>query len=77
MLRDPDILVLDEPTSSVDPATEQSIFDALPELVRDKTMIVVAHRPTTVRQADRVLLLRQGQLVEVADADEAVTALSR
>ncbi len=77
LLRDPDILVLDEPTSSVDPATEQSIFDALPELVRDKTMIVVAHRPTTVRQADRVLLLRQGQLVEVADADEAVTALSR
>ncbi len=77
LIRDPDILILDEPTASLDPATEKSIFEALPPAVKHKTMIVVAHRPTTIQQADRVFLLRNANLVEVADADEAILELSR
>jgi len=63
LIKDPDILVLDEPTSSLDSVVERSIFDALPALVRDKTLFVVAHRLSTVQNADRILLLNDKRLI--------------
>jgi ATP-binding cassette, subfamily B, bacterial MsbA len=63
LIKDPDILVLDEPTSALDSIVERSIFDALPTMVREKTLFVVAHRLATVQDSDRILLLNEKRLV--------------
>jgi len=63
LIKDPDILVLDEPTSSLDSTVEKSIFEALPSLVRDKTLFIVAHRLSTVQNSDHILLLNENRLV--------------
>jgi ABC-type multidrug transport system fused ATPase/permease subunit len=63
LIKDPDILILDEPTSALDSVVEKSIFDALPELVRGKTLFVVAHRLATIQNSDRILLLNENRLV--------------
>ena len=55
--------MLDEPTSALDSVVERSIFDALPALVRDGTLFVVAHRLATVQNSDRILLLNENRLV--------------
>ena len=63
LIKDPDILVLDEPTSALDSLVERSIFDALPSLLRDRTLFVVAHRLATIQDSDRILLLNESRLV--------------
>lgn len=70
LIKDPDILVLDEPTSALDSLVEKSIFDALPALVRDKTMFVVAHRLSTVQNSDRILLLNEQRLIAIGTHQE-------
>jgi ATP-binding cassette subfamily B protein len=61
---DPDVLLLDEATANVDSATEARIQHALTELLRGRTCIVVAHRLSTVRNAEQILVLRDGRIVE-------------
>ena len=63
LIKDPDILILDEPTSALDALVEQSILDALPKVVHEKTLIVVTHRLSTIQKADRILVLNDGHLV--------------
>jgi subfamily B ATP-binding cassette protein MsbA len=63
LIKDPDILILDEPTSALDSLTEKSIFQSLPEIVRNKTLFVVAHRFSTIRDSDRILLMNENRLV--------------
>ncbi len=63
ILADPRVLILDDATSSVDPTKEHEIRDALAEVMRDRTTIVIAHRPATIALADRVVLLDQGRVV--------------
>jgi ABC-type bacteriocin/lantibiotic exporter with double-glycine peptidase domain len=63
LIKDPDILILDEPTSALDSLTEKSIFQSLPEIVRNKTFFVVAHRFSTIRDSDRILLMNENRLV--------------
>ena len=63
ILADPRVLILDDATSSVDPTKEHEIRDALTEVMRDRTTIVIAHRPATIALADRVVLLRDGRVV--------------
>ncbi|MFP5489517.1 MAG: ABC transporter ATP-binding protein, partial [Acidimicrobiia bacterium] len=69
-LVDPAVLVLDEATSSLDPGTEALVEHALDRLMRGRTTIVVAHRLSTVRRADRVAVIDRGRLVELGTHDE-------
>ncbi len=66
LLTDPRILILDEPTSSVDAETERRMQQALGEVRAGRTTFVIAHRLWTVQQADQILVLRDGQVVERA-----------
>ncbi|OWT64132.1 ABC transporter [Candidimonas nitroreducens] len=70
LLIDPRILILDEATSSVDTATENEIQKALDNLVRGRTTISIAHRLSTLRQADRLVVLDRGRIVEVGRHDQ-------
>jgi ATP-binding cassette subfamily B protein len=63
ILADPRVLILDDATSSVDPTKEHEIRDALGEVMRNRTTIVIAHRPATIALADRVVLLDRGRIV--------------
>ena len=65
LIKEPDVLVLDEPTSAVDSLTEKPIFDFLPAFVRDKTLFVVAHQLSTIKGSDRILLLNESRLVAI------------
>lgn len=64
LLRDPPILILDEATSSLDSESERWIRDALGHLFHERTVIVIAHRLSTVREADRILVIEAGRLVD-------------
>ena len=64
LLKDPPILILDEATASVDTATERQIQGALENLMRNRTSFVIAHRLSTVRNADQILVLDHGRIVE-------------
>ena len=70
LLIDPQLLILDEATSSVDTTTEKEIQKALDNLVRGRTTIAIAHRLSTLRQADRLVVLDKGQIVEVGQHKE-------
>jgi ABC-type multidrug transport system fused ATPase/permease subunit len=63
LIKEPDILILDEPTSALDSIVERSIFDALPAVVRDMTLFVVAHRLSTIQNSDCILVLNESRLV--------------
>ncbi|MCL4471050.1 MAG: ABC transporter ATP-binding protein/permease [Gammaproteobacteria bacterium] len=70
LLIDPRILILDEATSSVDSTTEKEIQKALDNLVQGRTTIAIAHRLSTLRRADRLVVLDRGRIVEVGNHDE-------
>lgn len=84
VLKDPAILILDEATSALDSESERLVQEALDELMKGRTSIVIAHRLSTVRDADRILVLDKGTIVEsgrheelIADADGLYHSLSR
>lgn len=70
LLIDPRILILDEATSSVDTETEREIQLALENLIQGRTTIAIAHRLSTLRRADRLVVLERGQIVEVGHHDD-------
>lgn len=70
LLQDPDILILDEATSALDTISERLVQKAIDELSRDRTTLVIAHRLSTVQNADQIAVLDQGQVVEVGTHSE-------
>jgi ABC-type multidrug transport system fused ATPase/permease subunit len=73
MLKDPAVLILDEATASVDPFTETQIQAGLEAIMHDRTAIIIAHRLSTVRHADRILVMDQGNIVEEGSHNELLT----
>ncbi|WP_369722506.1 ABC transporter ATP-binding protein [Bradyrhizobium sp. LLZ17] len=76
-LRDPDVMILDEATSALDTLTERTIQKQLLALSRRKTMIVIAHRLSTVRRADTIMLIDRGHVVEVGSHNELIARRGR
>ncbi len=74
LLKDPPILILDEATASVDTATEKLIQEALERLMAHRTSFVIAHRLSTVRNADQILVLKSGSIIERGTHEELMAA---
>jgi ATP-binding cassette subfamily B protein len=74
VLRNPPVLVLDEATSALDNETERAVQSALDELAQGRTTIVIAHRLSTVRDSDQIVVLSRGRIVERGTHDELVAA---
>jgi len=70
LIKDPDILILDEPASALDSVTENLIFSELPKLIKNKTQFVVAHRKSTIKNARRILLLNDKKLMAMGSHEE-------
>jgi len=71
---DPEILILDEATSSVDSETEAIIQKAVQRLTSQRTSLIIAHRLSTIRNCDRILVLHNGRLVEQGSHEELLAA---
>ncbi len=72
VLRDPPILILDEATSALDAESERLIQEALDDLFRNRTVIVIAHRLSTVRGADRIFVIEEGRIVDEGRHEELI-----
>ena len=68
-VRDAEILVLDEPTSALDAETEWAVFQHIKELARGRAVVLISHRFSTVRTADRIHILDEGRIIESGDHD--------
>ncbi|MGP6293239.1 ABC transporter ATP-binding protein [Caldiplasma sukawensis] len=70
IIRDPDILIMDEPTSSIDLYSERLIFNAIKEFSKNRTLILITHRFTMIDLVDRIMVLKNGKLIEHGTKDE-------
>ena len=73
MLKDPKILILDEATSSLDSESERLVQEALEKLLRGRTSLVIAHRLSTVRNADKIIVINEGRIVEQGTHNELLS----
>jgi len=73
LIRDPDVILLDEATSALDNKSEFKVQQALQELIHGRTTFIVAHRLSTIRHADKIVVMRNGRCVEVGSYDELMS----
>jgi ATP-binding cassette, subfamily B, bacterial len=64
------LLILDEPTSALDARAEYNVFERFAELTKGKSAVLISHRFSTVRMADRILVLDKGELIEIGSHEE-------
>lgn len=72
MLKDADIIIFDEATANIDPENEDKLKEAIETLTKDKTVIMIAHRLKTIRNADQILVLKDGEIVECGNHEELI-----
>ena len=72
ILKNPKILILDEPTSALDPLNDQLITSALTNLLTNKTSILIAHKLSSIQNADKVIFLENGTIKEFGDFNELI-----
>lgn len=77
LYHDPDILVMDEATSALDSVTEDAVMDAIHNLMHTKTIVIIAHRITTVRECDTICLMERGSIVAQGSYDELIQGNER
>jgi len=73
LIRNPRILVLDEATSALDVVSEKKVQEAIGHAVKNRTTFIVAHRLSTIRKADRIVVMKKGQIAEVGSYDELMS----
>ena len=73
ILKDAPIVILDEATASVDVDNERYIQEAISELVKNKTLLVIAHRLNTIRDADNIIVIEEGNIVEQGNHDKLMS----
>lgn len=73
ILRDPSILLLDEATSALDSSSEKVVQEALEKVMQGRTTIVVAHRLSTIRNADIIAVMNQGKVIEMGSHEELIS----
>lgn len=69
-MRDAQIMILDEPTAALDARSEYEVFQRFSELTKDKTAMLISHRFSTVRMANRILVLDKGEILEIGSHEE-------
>ncbi|MFC1666093.1 ABC transporter ATP-binding protein [Nanoarchaeota archaeon] len=69
-LKNPKILILDEPTSSLDAKSERAVQEGIKNLIKNRTTLVIAHRFSTVKNADRIIVLKKGKIIEIGNHQE-------
>jgi ABC-type multidrug transport system fused ATPase/permease subunit len=72
LVKDPELLILDEATSSVDVITERQLQASMDRLMQDRTSIVIAHRLSTIRKADNILVFDKGMLIQSGNHDDLI-----
>src|SRR5580693_7833090 len=70
LMKESQLLILDEPTSALDARAEFEVFKRFAELTKGKSAVLISHRFSTVRMADRILVLEKGELVEIGSHEE-------
>ena len=76
-MRDASIMILDEPTAALDARSEYEVFQRFSEATKDKTAVLISHRFSTVRMADRILVLDKGEILEIGSHEELLTKEGR
>jgi ATP-binding cassette subfamily B protein len=76
-MRDAQLLILDEPTAALDARAEHEVFQRFAELTQGKTAVLISHRFSTVRMADRILVIENGQFVEMGSHEELIAKGTR
>ena len=72
LFRDTPIVILDEPTASLDPMSEFELFNKFKEISKDKTTIFISHRMASVRMADKIIVMKEGEIVEYGTHEELI-----
>lgn len=72
MLKDADIIIFDEATANIDPGNEDKLKEAIEQLTKNKTVIMIAHRLKPIRNSGQILVLKDGEIVERANHEELI-----
>ena len=70
LIKNPDILILDEATASLDSESEKKVHAAIDNIIKDRTVIIIAHRLSTIINADKILVMEKGQIIEQGNHSE-------